>query len=112
MLRHSPDSTILPQDYRDVPPHFVAVNFLPQEFNKLNGPLRQVPCKGFNGQRADPPPLQSDLYPERAEPSEWKTCTLCPATAGSCVRSETFVRGMEAPPMVTMPQRTPSHAHT
>jgi Phytanoyl-CoA dioxygenase (PhyH) len=59
---------------RDLPCPYVCVNFLPQEFTRLNGPTRQIP--GTQNSRAPIPNL--------ADEPEWmRLSTVCPAPAGA-----------------------------
>jgi hypothetical protein len=59
---------------RDLPCPYIAVNFLPQEVTRLNGPTRQIP--GTQHSRVPIPGL--------AEEPEWmRLSTVCPAPAGA-----------------------------
>jgi ectoine hydroxylase-related dioxygenase (phytanoyl-CoA dioxygenase family) len=59
---------------RDLPCPYVAVNFLPQEVTRLNGPTRQIP--GTQHSRTPIPSL--------ADEPEWmRLSTVCPAPAGA-----------------------------
>ena len=63
-------------DARDAPVALVTVNFLPQDFSRTNGPLRQIP--GTQTTR--------DLVPSLArEPEAWRRSTLLPCKAGWAV---------------------------
>ena len=69
-------------DYRDAPTYQVAVNFLPQDFTPLNGPLRQI--------MADPSGVptqtsQKSIPTLEDEPEAYRLSTLLPATAGCAV---------------------------
>ena len=59
---------------RDLPCPYVAVNFLPQEVTRLNGPTRQIP--GTHKSRASIPGLDD-------EPEWMRLSTVCPAPAGA-----------------------------
>ena len=59
---------------RDLPCPYIAVNFLPQDVTRLNGPTRQIP--GTQNSRTPIPTL--------AEEPEWmRLSTVCPAPAGA-----------------------------
>ena len=59
---------------RDLPCPYVAVNFLPQDVTRLNGPTRQIP--GTQNSRVTIPSL--------ADEPEWmRLSTVCPAPAGA-----------------------------
>ncbi len=59
---------------RDLPCPYVAVNFLPQDVTRLNGPTRQIP--GTQNSRIPIPSL--------ADEPEWmRLSTVCPAPAGA-----------------------------
>ena len=59
---------------RDLPCPYVAVNFLPQDVTRLNGPTRQIP--GTQHSRVPIPSL--------ADEPEWmRLSTVCPAPAGA-----------------------------
>jgi hypothetical protein len=59
---------------RDLPCPYIAVNFLPQEVTKLNGPTRQIP--GTQHSRVP--------FPKLDEEPEWmRLSTVCPAPAGA-----------------------------
>lgn len=59
---------------RDLPCPYVAVNFLPQDVTRLNGPTRQIP--GTQNSRVPIPSL--------ADEPEWmRLSTVCPAPAGA-----------------------------
>jgi hypothetical protein len=59
---------------RDLPCPYIAVNFLPQDVTKLNGPTRQIP--GTQHSRVPIPSLID-------EPEWMRLSTVCPAPAGS-----------------------------
>lgn len=61
---------------RDLPCPYVAVNFLPQEVTRLNGPTRQIP--GTQKSRASIPGLDD-------EPEWMRLSTVCPAPAGAAM---------------------------
>lgn len=63
-------------DARDAPVALVTVNFLPQDFTRTNGPLRQIPATSTT---RDPIPSLAD------EPDAWKRSTLLPCRAGWAV---------------------------
>lgn len=59
---------------RDLPCPYIAVNFLPQDVTRLNGPTRQIP--GTQNSRTTIPTL--------VEEPEWmRLSTVCPAPAGA-----------------------------
>ncbi|NDC79229.1 MAG: hypothetical protein EBZ67_15365, partial [Chitinophagia bacterium] len=59
---------------RDLPCPYVAVNFLPQDVTRLNGPTRQIP--GTQNTRTPIPSLTE-------EPEWMRLSTVCPAPAGA-----------------------------
>jgi hypothetical protein len=59
---------------RDLPCPYVAVNFLPQDVTRLNGPTRQIP--GTQHSRTPIPSLAN-------EPEWMRLSTVCPAPAGA-----------------------------
>ena len=59
---------------RDLPCPYVAVNFLPQDVTRLNGPTRQIP--GTQNSRTPIPTLAN-------EPEWMRLSTVCPAPAGA-----------------------------
>lgn len=59
---------------RDLPCPYLAVNFLPQDVTRLNGPTRQIP--GTQNSRV-PIPLPDD------EPEWMRLSTVCPLPAGA-----------------------------
>ena len=61
---------------RDLPCPYVAVNFLPQDVTKLNGPTRQIP--GTQRSRVPIPGLKD-------EPEWMRLSTVCPAPAGAAM---------------------------
>ena len=64
------------RDCRDAPVAIVSVNFLPQDFTSLNGPLRIIPRTAQS--RAFQPTLTD-------EPEAWRPSTLLPCVAGSAI---------------------------
>ncbi len=60
--------------YRDLPVPYVCCNFLTVDFDRLNGPTRQIP--GTQHSRQPIPSLDQ-------EPQWMKLSTVCPAPAGS-----------------------------
>jgi len=59
---------------RDLPCPYVAVNFLPQDVTRLNGPTRQIPGTQHSRTR----------IPSLTEEPEWmRLSTVCPAPAGA-----------------------------
>jgi len=65
---------------RDLPTPYVAVNFLPQDVTRLNGPTRQIP--GTQKSRGVIPSL-------RDEPEWMRLSTVCPVPAGSIMIRDT-----------------------
>ncbi len=59
---------------RDLPCPYIAINFLPQDVTRLNGPTRQIP--GTQNSRAPIPTLDN-------EPEWMRLSTVCPLPAGS-----------------------------
>ena len=62
--------------FRDLPHPYVCVNYLVQDFTKVNGPTRQIPGTHHSNQ-----PIPSF----KEEPEWMKRSTLCGAHAGSAV---------------------------
>ena len=60
--------------YRDLPCPYIACNFLMVDFDRLNGPTRQIP-----GSQHARVPIPTLAY----EPEWMKLATVCPAPAGS-----------------------------
>lgn len=65
---------------RDLPCPYLAVNFLPQDVTRLNGPTRQIP--GTQNARGRIPSLQE-------EPEWMRLSTVCPVPAGSIMIRDT-----------------------
>lgn len=62
--------------YRDLPCPYVCCNYLMVDFNRINGPIRQIP-----GTQHSHAPI-----PTPDEEPEWmRLSTVCPAPAGSVV---------------------------
>jgi len=61
-------------NYRDLPCPYICCNFLTVDFNRINGPTRQIP--GTQHAREAIPRLKD-------EPQWMKLSTVCPAPAGS-----------------------------
>jgi ectoine hydroxylase-related dioxygenase (phytanoyl-CoA dioxygenase family) len=65
---------------RDLPCPYLAVNFLPQDVTRLNGPTRQIP--GTQNSRGRIPALDE-------EPEWMRLSTVCPVPAGSIMIRDT-----------------------
>jgi hypothetical protein len=70
------------RDNRVTPCGWVAVNYLPQAFTKMNAPIRQIPAAFVGGGTQNSKHAIPKLHSER---DSWKLATLCPLPAGSAV---------------------------
>lgn len=61
-------------NYRDLPPCYIACNFLTVDFTSINGPIRQIPGTQYS---------QEPIPPLEEEPEWMKLSTVCPAPAGA-----------------------------
>ena len=66
----------------DAPCSVVAVNFVPQDFTALNGPLRHIPADS----KGNPTQTSREKIPNLSkEPDSMKLSTLLPCAAGSAI---------------------------
>ncbi|CAK9075588.1 unnamed protein product [Durusdinium trenchii] len=59
---------------KQMPPPFLAINFVVQDLTELNGPMRIVPGK-----------RERDWRNQKKEPDRWRCSRLCPVPAGSAL---------------------------